>query len=143
MRRAVTFSVLLGLMLAAVAAGTVSARTRDAVTMTVTTTFDGLPDEFIATGIPGCEEGLVYDAGAHFQITPAPGIFAGYKEFDCGGDTGFLVRLNARFGPGGSVGTWAIVDAWGDLAGVTGAGRLTADPIDGGVVDNYVGSITL
>ncbi len=141
MRRAVTFSVVLGLMLAAVAVGTVSARTREAVTMTVTTTFDEFPDAFSATGIPGCEEGLAYDAGAHFEITPGPGIFAGYKEFDCGDGTGFVVRLNARFGADGSVGTWAIVDAWGDLAGVTGSGRLTGDPIVGGVVDSYVGSI--
>ncbi len=143
MRRAIALSVVLGMMLAVAAVGTVSAGARQAITMTVTTTFDENPDAFTATGIPGCEEGLVFEAGAHFQITPAPGIFAGYKAFDCGDDTGFLVRLNARFGPDGSVGTWAIVDSWGDLAGLTGAGRLTGDPIENGVIDSYVGSVIL
>ena len=47
--------------------------------MTVTTTFDDNPDAFTATGLPGCDSGLVYDGGAHVQFTPSQGIFAGYK----------------------------------------------------------------
>jgi hypothetical protein len=145
MRRLVTFSVALGLILAAVAAGPVSAGSRQPVTMTVTTTFDESPDAFTATGIPDCDWGTVYDAGANFAITPATGVFAGYKVFDCedSGETGFLVRLNARFGSGGSVGTWAVLDSWGSLAGMTGAGSLTGDPIENGIIDSFVGSIVL
>jgi hypothetical protein len=80
------------------------------------------------------------------KFTPRQGVFAGYKVFDCedSGENGFVVRLNARFGDGGSVGTWAVVDAWGSLAGLSGAGGLIGDPIaGGGITDNYVGAVIL
>ena len=143
MRRVVTLSVVVGMLLAVVAVGPVAAGSREAVTMTVTTTFDEFPDEFTATGIPDCEWGLVYDAGGHVQFTPALGVIGGYKVFDCegGGENGFVVRLNARFGPSGSVGAWAVRDAWGSLAGISGAGRLIGEPLDPGILDNYFGAI--
>jgi len=139
----ITLAVALGMILAVAAVGPVSAGSKIAVTMTVTTTFDGIPDAFTATGIPDCEWGSVYDVGAHVQFTPSHGVFAGYKLFDCedSGTTGFVVRLNSRFGEDGSVGTWAVVDAWGSLAGVSGAGRQTGDPIENGIVDSYFGMV--
>jgi hypothetical protein len=71
-------------------------------------------------------------------------LFLGYKVFDCGGESGFLVRLNARFGSDGSVGSWSIVDAWGTVAGLRGAGQLTGFPLDEGVIlDVYDGGVTL
>lgn len=143
MRRILALSVVLGLMLAAVAVAPASAGARTDVTMTVTTTFDDVPDDFVATGLPDCSSGVVYDGGGHVQFAPALGMFAGYKVFDCGDDNGFVVRLNARFGDSGSVGTWAIVAAWGSLAGMSGAGMLTGDPINNGVSDYYFGTVTL
>jgi hypothetical protein len=147
MRRILAYSVVLGLMLALVAAAPVSAGTRTAVTMTVTTTFGQDANPFTATGLPGCSSGLVYEGGANFVANPSLGVFAGYKVFDCGGDgnADFVVRLNARFGPFDPIGTWAVVAGWGDFASMSGAGRLTGDPFgDGiGVVDNYFGTITL
>ena len=142
MRRLVAFSLVLAAILAVMSVGPASAGTRQDVTITVTELFASDPDEFTSS-IPGCTEGLVY-TGGKVVFTPAPGIFAGYKLFDCdgGGETGFLVRLNALFGPDGSVGTWSIVDAWGDLAGLSGSGKLTGDPIEGGIIDNYVGTLT-
>jgi hypothetical protein len=142
MRRMFVLTVALGMVLAVVAVGPVSAGSRQAVTMTVTTTFDDNPDAFTATGLPGCSSGLVYDGGGHVQFTPGPGVFAGYKVFDCGSDNGFVVRLNARFGGGGSTGTWAVVDAWGSVAGMWGAGSLSGDPIENGIIDNYSGTVT-
>lgn len=141
MRRALTVAVSLGLILAAVAVAPVAAGTRHDVTMTVETIFDDAPDAFTATGIAGCSWGSVVDGGGHVQFAPAVGVFAGYKVFDCedGGTNGFVVRLNARFGGEGSVGTWSVVASWGSLAGLAGAGSLTGDPIDGGIQDNYVG----
>lgn len=124
------------------ASGAVAAQSRTAVTMDVPTTFDEVPNLFVATGIAGCATGEVIDGGAHVEFTPAPGVFAGSKVFACdGSDSGLVVRLNARFGPGGSVGSWAIVDAWGTLAGVRGSGSLTGDPIANGIFDHYTGSI--
>ena len=146
MRRLVTFSVALGLVLALVAIAPVAARTRTDVTMTVTTIFDPDPDAFTATGLgTDCEWGWVYDGGAMAQFTPAHGVFGGYKVFDCegAGDDGFVVRLNARFGESGSVGTWSVVAAWGSLANLAGAGMLTGDPIENGIIDHYVGTVTL
>ena len=142
MRRILAFSVLMGLLVA-LGATPVVAGTRQAVTMTVTTIFDDQPDEFTATGLPGCETGLVYEGGGHVQFTPAPGVFAGFKVFDCGSDSGFVLRLNARFGPDGAVGTWSVVASWGSVAGMHGAGSLTGDPIDGGILDQYEGTVVL
>jgi len=117
------------------------------VSITVTTTFDEIPDGFTADGLGECTEGLVETGPATVRFTRGPGIFAGYKVFDCGDDTGFVLRLNARFGPDGSVGTWSVVAAWGDLAGMSGAGMLTGDPIEGGpvdgIIDTYEGGVVL
>ena len=145
MRKLVGLAVALGLVLSVMVVAPVSAGSRQGVTMTVTTTFDEFPDAFTATGIPDCEWGTVYDAGSNVAFTPVQGVFAGFKVFDCedSGEDGFLVRVNARFGEGGSVGTWAILDSWGSLAGSSGAGSLTGEPIENGIIDNYAGAIVL
>lgn len=146
MRKLAGLAVTLGLVLSLMVVGPVSAGSRQDVTMTVTTIFDEFPDAFTATGIPDCDWGSVYDVGAHVEFTPRQGVFAGYKAFDCedGGENGFVVRLNARFSSDGSVGSWAVVEAWGSLAGMSGAGGLTGDPIEGGgITDNYFGAVIL
>ena len=134
---------ILGLM----AVAPVTAAGPTAVSITVISTFDEIPDDFTADGLGGCTEGLVETGPATLRFTPALGVFAGYKVFDCGDDTGFVLRLNARFGPDGSVGTWSVVAAWGDLAGMSGAGQLTGDPIEGGpvdgIIDTYEGIVIL
>jgi hypothetical protein len=145
MRKLLTLSAVVAMVLAIGVAGPVSAGSRTAVTMTVTTTFDEFADAFTATGIPDCGWGSVYDVGAHLAFTPVHGVFAGYKLFDCedSGVNGFVVRLNARFDESGSVGTWAVLDSWGALAAMTGAGKQTGDPIENGIIDRYVGSMVL
>ena len=147
MRRLLATSAVLGLLMAVVAVAPVSAGTRIDVTMTVPTYFEQEANEFTAT-IPGCTEGLNY-TGGNAAFPPPFGVFIGYKVFECDGseETGFLVRLNARFSYSGadSVGTWTIVDAWGDLAGMTGSGKLIGVPMEGenGITDYYVGTVTL
>ena len=142
MRKLIGLGAIGSLALLLVSVVPVMAGTRQAVTMTVTNIFDDLPEAFTASGIPGCSSGLVYDGGAHLEFHRPLGVFAGDKVFDCGGDNGFVVRLNARFGPSGSVGTWTVVDAWGTAAGMSGAGKLTGDPIDNGIQDSYAGTVT-
>jgi hypothetical protein len=145
MRRFLGASVVLGLLFAVVFVMPVAAGTRQSVTMSVATFFDVDPSQFTAS-IEGCTQGDTYSAGK--AVFPPPnGVFVGYKLFDCngGGETGFLVRLNARFSySGGSVGSWTIVHAWGDLAGMTGSGKLVGIPIEGenGIADNYFGTVT-
>jgi hypothetical protein len=136
------FTVIGSLALLLVAVAPVAAGTRQAVTMTVTTTFDDAPDAFTATGIPGCDSGLVYDGPAHVQFAPPVGVYAGYKIFDCGADNGFVLRLNARFGGSGSTGAWSVVDSWGSAAGMSGSGSLSGDPFDNGILDQYAGTVT-
>ena len=145
MRRFMTVSMAAAMLLAVALVAPVSAKTRLDVTMTVPTIFGVNPSEFEAS-IPGCTEGDTY-TGDNVVFPPPFGVFIGYKLFDCGGEgeTGFLVRLNARFSyvGEGSVGTWTIVDSWGALAGMTGSGKLTGEFIDGGILDSYFGSIVL
>jgi len=142
MRRLLGTSLMAGI-LALVAVMPVAAATKEDVTIVVTTTFDDQPDAFTAAGLPDCGSGLVYDGPANFAGTPRFGVFAGFKIFDCGNDTGFILRLNAKFNEEGSVGTWAVVSSWGSLAGLTGTGSLTGDPFDGGITDTYVGTVSV
>jgi len=143
MRRILRSGLLLASILGLVVATPVAAVERQDISITATTTFDEIVDTFTAEGLPGCAAGTVEDGPANVRFTPALGIFAGFKVFDCGSGNGFVLRLNARFGPGGSVGTWSVVDAWGSVAGMQGAGGLTGDPIDGGIIDNYEGRVVL
>jgi hypothetical protein len=144
MRRFLGSCLLAASILGLVAVAPVAAAGPQPVSMTVTTTFDDLPDAFTAVGLPGCTEGLVEGGPAHLEFNRAVGIFAGFKVFNCAGtESGFVLRLNARFGPNGSVGTWSVVDAWGSLDGMTGAGGLTGDPIEGGIIDHYEGMVVL
>lgn len=141
MRRLLGAGVL-ALALAVGSSAPVWAASRTGVAMDVVTTFDPSPDLFEATGIEGCDSGTVADGRGHVQFTPGPGIFGGFKVFTCdGSDSGFIVRLNARFGPGGSEGTWAIVDAWGALEGLRGSGSLFGEPIEEGIIDHYTGAV--
>jgi hypothetical protein len=143
MRRTFRSGLLLAAAFGLIAIAPVAAVERQAVSITAVTTFDEIVDTFTADGLPGCAAGTVENGPAHVQFTPAPGIFAGFKVFDCGSGNGFVLRLNARFGAGGSLGTWSVVDAWGSVAGMQGAGGLTGDPIEGGIIDNYEGSVVL
>jgi hypothetical protein len=78
----------------------------------------------------------------NFAITRTHGVYAGFKVFTCDdADNGFVLRLNALFGPEGSVGTWSFVDAWGTVAGTHGAGKLTGTPIPDGILDHYFGTV--
>ena len=143
MRRILTPGLLaIWLVLVAVAAP-VGAADRHEISIDAITTFDAEPDEFTATGIPGCPGGEVADGPAIVQFTPGPGVYAGFKEFSCKDSSGgFILRLNARFGPTGSTGTWTVVESWGDAAGMAGAGKLWGEPIEDGILDHYQGYLT-
>lgn len=91
--------------------------------------------------IPGCETGTVVTVPVRVQSTPWGGVFVGTKEFTCdSGAGGFEVRVNARFGESGSVGSWRIVDAWGAYEGVRASGTLVGVPTEIGIDDRYVGT---
>ena len=120
-----------------------AAGTRQTITITALTSFDSDSNPFTSTGLgAACADGAVANGPVHFEFQRGTNVFAGYKVFTCDEDTGFVLRLNARFGGWGSVGTWAVVDAWGDVAGISGAGSIVGTALDGGITDNYSGTIT-
>jgi hypothetical protein len=125
------------------AAAPVAAATRTSAHMEVQTNFDPAADPFTATGIASCSSGTVADGNGSILFTRPFGVVAAYKVFDCGGGTGFLVRLNAMFSySGGSVGTWSIVDSWGAVAGLQGSGKLVGTSTgETSILDVYDGSV--
>jgi hypothetical protein len=90
------------------------------------------------SSLEGCESGTVVNgADAKASFTPWGGAFSGTKEFTCaGGESGFDLRLKARFGGGGSTGTWVLTDAWGEFAGLKGSGSLVGVPVDEETIDD-------
>ena len=94
------------------------------------------------SNIPGCPTGKSYTLRG--MVAERAGVFRGTREFVCDSGVGSVtVNLSARFGEGGSVGTWSIVQASGDLAGAHGAGKLAGTPIVGGISDAYTGTVTV
>lgn len=143
MRRTLRSGLLIASALVLALAAPVASVERQAISITATTTFDEVIDTFVADGLPGCSSGTVENGPANVAFTRTHGVFAGFKVFDCGSDSGFVLRLNAQFGEGGSFGTWSVVDAWGSVDGMRGAGKLTGDPIENGILDMYEGTVTL
>jgi hypothetical protein len=144
MRRVLAIASAATLLLVVIGAAPVAASTRGSVSIDVMTTFDAIPDAFTASGLGGCTSGTARNGPAVDQLTPgAVNVFAGFKVFSCdGSNTGFVLRVDARFGIGGSVGTWSVVDSWGELAALHGAGSLFGVPIVNGIFDHYSGTLT-
>ena len=139
-RMALGFVVAVAMLMVVVVPA--AAASRGAVHIEVQTNFDPADDPFTAN-ISGCASGTVADGDNTTKFTRMHGVFAGDKVFDCGGGTGFVVRLNAIFSySGGSVGSWAIVDSWGGIAGLQGSGKLvgTSTGVDS-ILDVYDGTI--
>ena len=128
---------------AGVAAPAVAVPTGTPVQIVAHTSFDSEVADF-ESSLEGCESGTVVNgdnAQAHF--TPWGGVFSGDKEFTCdGGLSGFTLRLMARFGEGGSTGTWTVVGGWGDLEGLKGSGSLVGIPVSDVAIDDiFTGSV--
>ena len=110
----------------------------------------GLEASSVTTDLAECPRAVAVDVMTQVAFTRTHGVFVGVRAVECDSDTGFVVRLTARFGDGGSLGSWSIVDAYGDLAGLRGAGTIvgtgfggeTEDPSDDGIDDHYTGWIT-
>ena len=95
------------------------------------------------TSLAECATAVTVDRRAKGLELRPRGVFIGIRDFQCGGGTGFVVRLTATFGEGGSFGRWSIVDSYGDLSGLSGSGTLVGEPIDGGIIDHYSGWVTM
>jgi hypothetical protein len=143
MRRTIGLATAVALVILSIAAAPAAASERHAITITAVTLFDSDPDAFTSTGLgTACADGTVVDGPVHFEFQRGTSVFAGYKVFTCDATTGFVLRLNARFGGWGSTGTWAVADAWGSLGGISGAGPITGSPLENGILDSYSGTIT-
>ena len=94
------------------------------------------------SNIPGCTTGESFTLRG--MVADRAGVFRGTREFVCDSGAGSVtVNLSARFGEGGSVGTWSIVATSGDQSGARGAGKLSGTPIEGGISDAYTGTVTV
>jgi hypothetical protein len=143
MRRVFRYGMVAALLLVVAGAAPAMAVDRASVSIDANTIFATDPDPFTATGLPGCGSGTVVDGPVHFEFQRPINVFAGYKVFTCAdAANGFVLRLNARFGDFGSVGTWSVVDAWGSLSGMAGAGDIVGDAVDGAILDHYRGTLT-
>jgi hypothetical protein len=145
MRRTAAVAAGAAFLFSGAAAPAVAVPSGTSVLITAHTDFESDVSAFDAT-LDGCESGTVVNAeNATAHFTPWGGVFNGDKEFTCtGGLSGFTLRLKARFGEGGSTGTWSLVDGWGDLAGLKGSGSLVGVPstIAGIEIDDvYSGSV--
>lgn len=111
------------------------------VVITANTDF-GAGSSAFTSNLPGCATGTVVDANSAAHFTPWGGSFVGQKVFTCSGEgSGFTIRLKARFGEGGSTGTWTLASSFGDLAGLKGSGSLVGIPSPIGIDDVYTGSV--
>jgi hypothetical protein len=105
--------------------------------------FDGGNGSF-TSNIPGCATGKSITIRAMAQFPRGTGVFRGTRVFVCDSGIGTVtVNLSARFGEGGSVGTWSIASGTGELAGARGAGKLVGVPHPDGIQDNYTGTVTV
>ena len=108
----------------------------------------GLDTSSVTTDLAECPTAVAVDLRSHTEFTRTHGVFTGIRDFQCGGGTGFVVRLTANFSDG-SFGSWSIVDAYGALEGMRGSGKIvgsgfggdTEDPSDDGIDDHYAGWI--
>ena len=114
---------------------------RFTVEVSDTQNFVGVPGTF-TSNIPGCPTGRSYDVRGMVQFRP--GVFRGTRMFVCDSGIGSVtVNVSARFGEGGSVGTWSVVSGSGAFSDVHGAGRLVGTPLQDGILDHYTGTVTV
>jgi hypothetical protein len=92
--------------------------------------------------IPGCPTGTSTTIRA--MVQERAGVFRGTRLFTCdSGAASFTVNLSARFGEGGSVGTWSVIGSTGVLGDIHGAGTVVGTPLPGGIQDTYSGTVTV
>ena len=126
---------------AVVCAAPAQAAEKFAVELADAQDFDTAQGTF-TSNIPECPSGVSTTGRSMVQLRP--GVFRGTRTFVCDSGAGSVtVNLSARFGDGGSVGTWAVVSGTGAFAGVHGAGTLVGTPIDAGILDTYTGTVTV
>jgi hypothetical protein len=140
MRRAAT---CVGGVTLAVGATAVAAHGAEPVHIDADEVFaEGAVSTFTST-VDGCESGTV--TTPKFTIGGGPGSsfgkFNGIKVFACDDGGSFVVRLQAKFGPSGSTGTWAILGGTGGFEELAGSGTLVGTPTPTGINDVYDGTL--
>ena len=101
---------------------------------------EGAVSTFTST-VDGCESGTVTTLRNQLRGSRHFGIFNGFKLFECSDGGSFVVRLQAKFGDFGSVGTWAITGGDGGFEDLAGSGTLVGTPTATGINDVYDGTL--
>jgi hypothetical protein len=98
---------------------------------------------FTSGVLADCASGTVANSQPHVQFNKPHGMFNGFKVFSCdGGSGGFTLHLSAQFVAEGSLGSWAVTDSWGTMAGLHGDGNLVGIETDQGIDDHYFGTLS-
>jgi hypothetical protein len=141
-----SFAVSIAIVVSLAAAGAANATPATAVTLSVPTTFANTSDPFTSTGGVVCATGTVSTPFAIFvggQSDTHAQILVG-KHFVCpSGSFDVLLRVTLDFADGGTGGTWSVVAGSGAYAKLHGAGTIEGTPFDGGIQDEYAGSMHL
>jgi hypothetical protein len=131
---------------ALISAGTAGATPSEPVTLSVNTIFvpDSV-DKFTSTGDVVCASGEVTtpfakgagNSGFHAQILVG-------KHFICpDGTFDVLLRVSLDFETGRTEGTWSIVAGSGAYKRLHGGGRISGDPTETGILDEYSGNLSV
>ena len=134
--RAATCSAVVA---AAIAGTAPTAEAAASVHIDANEVFDG--GSTFTSDVDGCGSGTVDTVSAEVHGGPPFGKFNGFKVFHCDEGGSFVVRLSAKFGENGSVGTWAIVGGSEELANLRGSGTLVGTPTADGINDVYDGTL--
>ena len=138
---AVSAALSVALFASALLAPAAQAGTRTTIEFTDVRTFDGTSS--VTTDLADCPTATGVDLRGRVVGARPHGVFIGIRDFQCGDGSGFVVRLTARFTDDGSTGSWSIVSACGNLAGLRGAGKLVGTPTGApGISDHYTGWVT-
>lgn len=143
MQKTVTTTLVVPVLVAGlvVAAAPAQAGSRFAVVLTDDQVFGAASSTF-TSNIPGCATGT--STTVRDMTQQRPGVFRGTRVFACdSGAATFTVNLSARFGEGGSIGTWSVIGSTGVLGDVHGAGKLVGTPLQDGIRDTYTGTVTV
>ena len=138
MRRAATCA---GGVTLAITGTAIGAQAAEPVHIDVDEVFvEGGVSTFTST-VDGCGTGTVATFTNQNRGSRRFGIFNGFKVFSCSDGGSFVVRLQAKYGAFGSVGTWAITSGDGGFEVLAGSGTLVGTPTSTGINDLYDGTL--
>ena len=148
MKKLITLFLPIALLISAAPA---AASVPDDITIVSTVSFSEAYGTFDAFG-PAVEAGVICASGEVYDLSNRAtgwqnGAFTNlfvHKLFTCADGSGaFEMDLNVRldFSTMRTTATWRVVAGDADYTRLHGTGKLTGEPVEGGIVDTYTGRL--